>query len=72
MAETSDPAAPLAPVRRRPSVVYDPARDVFQTVPDTLSTVHEEDTNPPAKREVLDPRDSSPPTPLGTKYPIGV
>ena len=40
MSET--PSDPAATGRRRSSVVYDPARDVFQPAPDTLPTVTEE------------------------------
>jgi hypothetical protein len=42
MSETAEPAAAAVAGRRRPSLVYDPARDVFQPTPDALSTVNEE------------------------------
>lgn len=51
MSET--PSDPPATGRRRSSVVYDPARDVFQPAPDNLPTVSEETGKAPAKGEVL-------------------
>ncbi|ERF69241.1 hypothetical protein EPUS_08920 [Endocarpon pusillum Z07020] len=76
MSETpSDPAATRTG-RRRSSVVYDPARDVFQPAPDSLPTVTEERVqaaaNGGAPEQGLDHKphsDSIPRIPLSTMTP---